>query len=116
MSGENALDKFVSQSLSDSLALKVDTLFLFPLINVTKTWAPCVNPRVCQVLKKQKCLQKEIPGNRCHLKLGSHPSTKVVTFCSDDFVPNLTNELTGIFLGAWSETIQNLHTAKLCPT
>ena len=35
---------------------------------------------------------------------------------NDEFVPNLTNELTGIFLGAWSETIQNLQTAKLCPT
>ena len=37
--------------------------------------------------------------------------------CNDEFAPNLTNEWTGIFLGgAWSETIQNLHTAKSCPT
>ena len=44
-SGENALDKFVPQSLSDSFALKVDALLLFPLINVAKTGAPCVHSR-----------------------------------------------------------------------
>ena len=48
------------QSLSDSLVLKVDSLLLFPLINVAKTGAPCVHPRFCQELKKQKLyVQKE---------------------------------------------------------
>ena len=53
-SGENALDKFVPQSLSDSLALKVDALLLFSSINVAKTGVSFVRPRFCQVLKKQK--------------------------------------------------------------
>ena len=54
------------------------------------------------VPSKRKFSEKnqEIPSNHCHLKLWSHPSTKVVAFCNDEFVPNLTNELTGIFLGA----------------